>query len=100
MSSWGLLLAASGVRYSAPRRHLEFAAAASTSLTWPWFAGDAWGSVQLRPGPDWQDVTITGFGGELTIDQFALTNFGTVQFRGPALVSPERALHFRVDRAM
>jgi hypothetical protein len=66
LASWGLVPAFTGFHYSALTGELKFAAG-RRRVTWPWFAGGAWGAVEITPGKRRTRVVLTVRGGRLAL---------------------------------
>ncbi|MEQ7005654.1 GH116 family glycosyl-hydrolase [Actinopolymorpha sp. B17G11] len=82
MASWGLVPAWTGFAYDGVDRTLRFAAAnaegGSSPVRWFWSNGDAWGTVDQRPGEAGVDVTVHVIEGTLRVRELSLAGVGAV----------------------
>ncbi len=77
MASWAALLALSGFRYSGVTQSMAFARSDRPSQQF-WSNGYAWGLFRQTPGEEGVEVELDVLHGELSLGEFALTDYGSV----------------------
>ena len=79
MISWAALLALSGFQYSGVTRRMAFARSEEASQQF-WSNGYAWGMFRQTPGAAGVQVELEVLRGELSLREFALTDYGSATF--------------------
>ena len=96
MASWAAILALSGFGYSAVTGTIRFAAPQEPVRHF-WSTGYAWGSCALNPNAGGCHVDFRVLGGEVRINEFALTGLGETELdRCPPLTQGD-SLRIRVE---
>jgi non-lysosomal glucosylceramidase len=95
LASWGLIPALTGCHWSALTGVMRFAPAKRT-VTYPWTAGQAWGTVKLQPTKRLTKVTLAVVGGRLALNRFELTAAGTFAWPRPKTLAAGQTLEFQV----
>jgi hypothetical protein len=100
MSSWSLLLALSGYRYSAPERRLGFAPHITTQDFRCFYStGNAWGVYRQRVTGSSQRHTLEVRGGSLELETLEFARTGDEPNLVARVSGPQKRITAAVDRA-
>jgi uncharacterized protein (DUF608 family) len=94
MSSWALLLAATGFAYDGVQHALRFARS-DHPVTWFWSTGDAWGSARQ----DGRDLSLAVLGGEIVVQRVEIVGVGKSELDAPVTLRRDETHEFRALRA-
>ena len=95
MASWGAVLALTGFQYSGVEKSMTFA---NRDGTFFWSNGYAWGTCTVKTGATAGNtqVELSVLGGELTLANFNLRDFGQLQFKEPLQINAKQKATFEV----
>jgi len=96
MASWAALTALTGFHYSGVEKSITFAPRYGTYF---WSNGYAWGTCALKKEKNDISVELTVLHGELEIERFDLSEFGSRLFDTPVKVAPGERREFVVLRS-
>jgi len=95
MASWAAILALTGFQYSGVDKAMTFAPEAGTYF---WSNGYAWGSCSQKKTLRGMSVELSVLHGQLTLSQFSLRDFGSIQFKEPVTIPAGSRAQFTVAR--
>jgi len=99
MASWAALLALTGFHYSGVSKALTFSAAKTAKpTTWFFSNGYAWGTIRQKKLAKKINVELTVLHGELTVEQLALSRWGSVRLGKGRTIRPGRPLTVAVPK--
>jgi hypothetical protein len=95
MASWAAVLALTGFNYSGVEKSMTLADKDGTHF---WSNGYAWGSCSIKRSKRAARVDLSVMQGELTLEKFALRDFGQTQFETSLKIEAGEKAVFRIRR--
>lgn len=99
MASWGAVIACTGFQYHAVERTMEVRSS-KKQATFFWSNGYAYGTITQQQSEANKDVLLSVLEGELLLDRFTLTGWGSHQFESTCHLQAGESTHFLIKNLM